>query len=206
MFNVHAASHGAGQTRPVNSGKVIRAVQNVERGFPVLPIDQVVEVRDDVVDRAALIAKRNTAVHAARRLHAGRIVGQMNDEFAPMLGARARRFGSFFQPLIFEEPGDLAHVLLMLPVTKQKVAQPSFVCCSISARAAMPKQRSVDVAAGYRSDQHHAAQPIEHRGHRTLRVQPHVHRSRQHRKQHRGRNDPRYRQHDRTRSPHSAAD
>src|SRR6187549_3285001 len=71
-LRTHAASHGAGHTRPVNSGKLF-----VECVLPVAAIDEVVEVRDLVVHRAARGAGRerasahavgDAAVHAARRL------------------------------------------------------------------------------------------------------------------------------------------
>jgi hypothetical protein len=46
-------------------------MQRLDGVLPVLPVDEVVEVRDEIVDRAALHAERNAAVHAARALHFG---------------------------------------------------------------------------------------------------------------------------------------
>ena len=68
MLSVQAASHGAGQMRPVNSGKLLVECSDVERVLPLVAIDQVVPVRDQVVDRAAVVAERDAAIHAARRL------------------------------------------------------------------------------------------------------------------------------------------
>jgi hypothetical protein len=53
MLSVQDASHGAGQMRPVNSGKLLVECRLRERFFPTAAIDQIVEVRDLVVDRAA---------------------------------------------------------------------------------------------------------------------------------------------------------
>ena len=74
MFSVQDASHGAGQMRPVNSGKLLVECRLSSAVAPLVAIDQVVPVRDLVVDRAALVTERNAAIHAARRLlaHLGR--------------------------------------------------------------------------------------------------------------------------------------
>ena len=68
MFSVHDASHGAGQIRPVNSGKLLVECSAVERCLPLVAIDQVVPVRDQIVDRTAVVTERNAAIHAAARL------------------------------------------------------------------------------------------------------------------------------------------
>ena len=48
--------------------KVVGAVQHRDRVLPVALVDQIVEVRNDVVDRAAAVAKRRAAIHASSRL------------------------------------------------------------------------------------------------------------------------------------------
>src|SRR5262249_61449921 len=48
--------------------EVVRRVQAVERLTPVVLVDQVVPVRDDVPERTALVAERDAAVHAPRSL------------------------------------------------------------------------------------------------------------------------------------------
>jgi hypothetical protein len=50
-------------------GEVVGLVQHLDGVLPVAAVHQVVEVRDDVVDRAAAVAERRAAVHAARALH-----------------------------------------------------------------------------------------------------------------------------------------
>src|SRR5262245_13682885 len=48
--------------------EVVRRVQAVERLTPVVLVDQVIPVRDDVPERTALVAERDAAVHAPRGL------------------------------------------------------------------------------------------------------------------------------------------
>src|SRR6202521_4178080 len=77
-------------------GKIVGRVQVVRGFFPVALVDQIVEIRNLVVDRAAGGARRhragavaigNAAIHAARRLVAGILLAQGNDEFAIALDA-----------------------------------------------------------------------------------------------------------------------
>ena len=46
MLSVHEASHGAGQMRPVNSGKLFVECSVSERRLPLVAIDEIVPVRD----------------------------------------------------------------------------------------------------------------------------------------------------------------
>ncbi len=64
MPSTQAASHGAGQSRPVNSGKLLVACSRSDGLAPVVPVDQVVPLRDQVAQRAAVVAERDAAVHA----------------------------------------------------------------------------------------------------------------------------------------------
>jgi hypothetical protein len=68
MLSVQEASQGAGQTRPVNSGKLLVECRLRERLLPLAVVDEVVPVRDLVVHRTAVVTIGNAAVHAARRL------------------------------------------------------------------------------------------------------------------------------------------
>ena len=67
-FRVQAASHGAGQTRPVNSGKLLVECSVSSAVAPLVAGDEVVPVRDQIVDRAAGVTERDAAAHAPRRL------------------------------------------------------------------------------------------------------------------------------------------
>ena len=109
-LSVHAASHGAGQMRPVNSGKLLVESSTSNAFFQSFAIDQVVEVRNDVVDRAAAVAERRAAVHAARALHLG-LVGPSARRRIPCSSSRAAATGrvACFQALVFHEAGDFSH-------------------------------------------------------------------------------------------------
>ncbi len=95
-------------------GEVVGRVQRVDGVLPVLPEHHVVEVGNDVVDRAAGGAERNAAIHAARALHLGLFVGKVDDELVVVFFARDGFFGRFVQPLVFEESGYFAHVLCLI--------------------------------------------------------------------------------------------
>jgi hypothetical protein len=49
-------------------GKIIGLVQPVDRVPPSIVVDEIVPVRDQIAERAALMAERDAAVHAARAL------------------------------------------------------------------------------------------------------------------------------------------
>ena len=85
MPSTQAASHGAGQTRPVNSGKLFVACSRSLRLAPLIAIHQVVPVGNDVSQRAAGVAKRNAAVHAARALRLQLLRRQDLEEFVVVL-------------------------------------------------------------------------------------------------------------------------
>src|SRR5262249_60700699 len=89
--------------------EVVRRVQAVERLTPVVLVDQVVPVRDDVPERTALVAERDAAVHAPRSLLREVLdrVGQVVLAPVPQpLGDGPRRR---FLTLDLEEAGDLTH-------------------------------------------------------------------------------------------------
>src|SRR5688572_12490713 len=90
-------------------GEVVGRVQRVDRELPVLAINEVVPVRDQVVHRAARHAERDAAIHAARALHAGGFVRQAQVELAVMLLARLDRLVRLLEPLVLEESRDLPH-------------------------------------------------------------------------------------------------
>ena len=93
--------------------EIVGAVQGVERLLPVAVVDQVVPIRDDVVDWAPRLAKRNAAIHAARALLFGFVVFQRHHEFAVVIETRFRRFSSFAQALKFHESGNFSHDLAL---------------------------------------------------------------------------------------------
>jgi hypothetical protein len=67
------AQHTRGLTRrraqpPGELREVVGGVQPFDGLAPVVAIDEVVPVRDEVAERATVVAERDAAVHAARRL------------------------------------------------------------------------------------------------------------------------------------------
>src|ERR1700681_3318105 len=88
--------------------KIIGRVQIARGFFPVAGIDQVVEIRNLVVDRAArrdrrdgagAVAIGDAAIHAARGLVAGVLLAQGYDEFAVALHALGDRLVFAVVPL-----------------------------------------------------------------------------------------------------------
>ena len=99
--------------------KIVGRVQ-VARGFvPVAAIDQIVPVRDLVVDRTAgrrigeelrAMAIGHAAIHATRRLVAHFLFRQRQNELMPMLDTLLDRRVFAVVAVDFEKPGDLAHL------------------------------------------------------------------------------------------------
>jgi hypothetical protein len=66
----HAGAFARRRAQPPGElGEVVRGLEALERRTPPIAVDQVVPVRDQVSERAALVAERDAAVHAAGALH-----------------------------------------------------------------------------------------------------------------------------------------
>src|SRR6202035_4704166 len=98
--------------------KVVGRVQVARGFFPVVLIDQIVEIRNLVVDRAAGRARRhragavaigNAAIHAARGLVAGVLFAQRDDELTKALHALGDRLILAIVPLDLQKTCNLAH-------------------------------------------------------------------------------------------------
>src|SRR5207247_7008071 len=76
---------------------------------PLIAVDEVVPVRDQIVDRAALVAERDTAIHAARRLLAVLGIGQRLDELLPAAAAGFRLVVTPVLALDLEKAGRPTH-------------------------------------------------------------------------------------------------
>src|SRR5262245_14124479 len=93
----------------------------IARGFlPVAAVDQIVPVRNLVVDRAAgrragdaagAMTIGHATIHAARGLIAKFLFRKRQDEFAPMLHALRDRLIVAILTLDFQKPGDLTHTI-----------------------------------------------------------------------------------------------
>jgi hypothetical protein len=84
-------------------------VQDGQRVLPLVAVDQVVPVRDDVVDRAAVMAERDAAIHAARSLRLEGLIGQRLRELAPRMDPLRHLLVVAVLAFDLEEPGRLAH-------------------------------------------------------------------------------------------------
>src|SRR5919206_233798 len=69
--------------------EVVRGVQLGDRRAPLVAVDEIVPVRDQVAERAALVAERHAAVHAPRALLARRVLGQALVDLLEVGDARA---------------------------------------------------------------------------------------------------------------------
>ena len=111
MLRTQASSHGAGQMRPVNSGKLLVECSRSIAVLPAAAVDEVVPVGDDVPERAALVAERDAAVHAARRLRlqlvARRCLPSSSRQSCRRSVDRPPRRQLAFD---FQKSGDLTHV------------------------------------------------------------------------------------------------
>src|SRR5436190_20720772 len=88
--------------------------------LPVLPVNQVVPVRNDIVDRTARHAERNAAIHAARALSSGRLIRQACIELAVVLLAGLFGLVRLLEALVFHETGDLPHSSVPCILTIQR--------------------------------------------------------------------------------------
>src|SRR5207244_2156059 len=107
----HARAFARGRAQPARPlGKVIRRVQALDRVAPLVLVDEVVPVGNDVAERAALVTERNAAVHAARRLllEVGLRIREI--DLFPVAHAFLDRTRRPLLPLDLEEAGDLTHL------------------------------------------------------------------------------------------------
>ena len=75
-------------------GEVVRRVQLADRVLPAVAVDEVVPVGDQVAQRAAVVAERHAALHAARALRGQLLVGALDEELLVGALAAMRSVGS----------------------------------------------------------------------------------------------------------------
>ncbi len=92
--------------------EVVRRVEAVDRLPPVVPVDQVVPVGDEVPERAALVAEGDAAVHAPGRLLLELRHRPGQEHLPPVAEPLGDRPVGLLVPCELEEAGDLAHVRL----------------------------------------------------------------------------------------------
>ena len=89
--------------------EIVGREQIARRLLPIAAIDEIVPVRDLVVDRTAVVAIGNAAIHAARRLIARRLLAQRQHEFAIMADAVGGRRIAPVRAVDFQKSRHLAH-------------------------------------------------------------------------------------------------
>ena len=85
--STQAASHGRRAQPPGKFGEVVGGVQALHGVGPVVAVDEVVPLGDEVAQRAAVVAERDAAVHAARALLLGRLLVEGLVDLAPVAQA-----------------------------------------------------------------------------------------------------------------------
>ena len=91
-------------------GEVVGGVQPLDRVAPVVAVDEVVPVGDQVAERAAVVAERDAAVHAAPGLRAASVVRRERlVDLLPVAQPHRHRPPRRRLALLLEEPGRLTH-------------------------------------------------------------------------------------------------
>ena len=81
-----SGAQAAGELR-----EVVRGVQPLDRLAPPVPVDEVVPVRDQVAERAAVVAERDAAVHAPAGLGPQVVLGERLVDLFPVLQPHRHR-------------------------------------------------------------------------------------------------------------------
>ena len=132
MLRVQDASHGAGQTRPVNSGKLLVESRLRAASRPVAAIGEIVPVGDLVVDRTADVTIGDAAIHAARRLIARRLLAQRQHELAIVADSVGGRRITPVRAIDLQKPRDLAHLATLEPVPPLRISRAELRSASIT--------------------------------------------------------------------------
>ncbi len=95
---------------PGELGEVVGGVQALHGPRPVVAVDQVVPLRDQVAERAAVVAERNATVHAPRALLLGLVLAEGLVDLPPI--AQPHRHGAPTRqsPRVLHEARLLTHV------------------------------------------------------------------------------------------------
>ena len=87
----HARGFARRRAQPTGElREVVGRVQALDRVAPVVAIDQVVPVGNQVAERAAVVAERDAAVHAAPGLGHERLARERRVDLLPVVHARRR--------------------------------------------------------------------------------------------------------------------
>ena len=95
-------------------GEVVGGVQAIDGVAPVLAVDEVVPVGDEVAERAAVVAERDAAVHAPPGLVLHLLEVEVLVHLLPVAQAHRHRPPRRQVPLPLQEAGDLTHSASLL--------------------------------------------------------------------------------------------
>ena len=147
MPSTHAPSHGAGQSRPVNSGKLLVACSRSIAVAPVVAVDEIVPVGNQVAERTALMAERDAAVHAARGLiRAAPAPDTAGRPRASRAGARRPAASAASSRAISRKP-------VALPIGRDPVSLDELERSPLRPRSGLRRERAL-VVARHHLDEH----------------------------------------------------
>src|SRR6185436_13579814 len=109
---------------PGELGEVVRAVQLLDRLGPPVTVDEVVPVGDQVAERAAVMAERHAALHAARALRLELDERERLDELAVVADALPRVALRRVVAVVLEEAAQLPHYAASSDSVMTKPAPP----------------------------------------------------------------------------------
>ena len=123
-----------GAQRPGELGEIIRGVEAVAGLPPAVPVHQVVPVRDDVPQGAALVAEGDAAIHAARALLLEHLRRMREHDLLPVPDPLLHRPVGLLGSLDFQETGQLTHGRLPSPPRSQGIPSASARFIAATAR------------------------------------------------------------------------
>ena len=106
----HARGFARRRAQPAGElGEVVRGVQPRDGLAPLVAVDEVVPVGDEVAERAALVAERNAAVHAPARLHLQLVARERLVDLFPVAQPHRHRTPRRRRPVVLHEAFDVTH-------------------------------------------------------------------------------------------------
>ena len=110
---------------PGEFGKIVGGVEDANGFFPAIAINEVIPIRDDVVERAAGVAEGHAAIHAARRLRAQFLLREWLVDLEEIVDALRDGAARGHLARVLHESGDLTHgsparALRLLPAMRRE--------------------------------------------------------------------------------------
>ena len=115
--------------------EVVRTMQLRDRFAPAVAIDEVVPIRDEVPERAAVMTERHAALHAASTLLAELDERKHAHELEVVAHPLARRAVRCLPAVELLEAADLAHIYLLAPFRGASARSHRFASLCFPARA-----------------------------------------------------------------------